>query len=98
VHHVQPLGGVHRGKDTNDNMLVVCPNHHAMFDYGIPEFVALNLVRIGTENFKLTMKHSFSDQVMAYHNECLRHSAINPSKNSSDVFKDFLNHVNVGSE
>ena len=34
VHHLRPLGGHHRGLDNWNNMLVLCPNHHAEFDYG----------------------------------------------------------------
>ena len=33
VHHLWPLG--EGGPDTSDNMLVLCPNHHVEFDYGV---------------------------------------------------------------
>ncbi|OEH85559.1 hypothetical protein BHU72_15060 [Desulfuribacillus stibiiarsenatis] len=33
-HHIKPLGKPHNGSDTWDNMLILCPNHHAMFDLG----------------------------------------------------------------
>lgn len=75
AHHIRPLGGVHRGTDTNDNMLVVCPNHHAILDYGIAEFVGEGVLRIGKENFVLTMKHAISSASTAYHNEKLRLTA-----------------------
>ena len=32
THHVKPLG--HGGPDVKTNMLVLCPNHHVLFDYG----------------------------------------------------------------
>jgi predicted restriction endonuclease len=32
VHHLKPLG--HDGPDIEANMLVLCPNHHVLFDYG----------------------------------------------------------------
>jgi len=32
VHHLQPLGGVHRGPDSWGNMVVVCPTCHAKLD------------------------------------------------------------------
>ena len=35
VHHLQPLGNKHNGADNKHNMLVLCPNHHSMFDLGI---------------------------------------------------------------
>ena len=33
VHHLRPLGGDHRGFDNPNNMLVLCPNCHAEFDF-----------------------------------------------------------------
>ncbi|MBS1778257.1 MAG: HNH endonuclease [Bacteroidetes bacterium] len=33
-HHIQPLGNKHNGLDVKGNILIVCPNHHAEFDYG----------------------------------------------------------------
>lgn len=32
--HIRPLGTPHDGPDTPDNILCLCPNHHALFDYG----------------------------------------------------------------
>jgi len=34
THHLRPLGGPHKGTDAWPNMIVVCPNHHAMLDKG----------------------------------------------------------------
>jgi 5-methylcytosine-specific restriction endonuclease McrA len=34
AHHVIPLGEPHRGPDVASNIVVVCPNHHAMLDLG----------------------------------------------------------------
>lgn len=34
IHHIRPLGSPHDGPDTPGNILVLCPNHHADFDYG----------------------------------------------------------------
>ncbi|ACV11896.1 HNH endonuclease [Halorhabdus utahensis DSM 12940] len=36
-HHIKPLGEPHNGPDTPSNILVLCPNHHADFDYGLIE-------------------------------------------------------------
>ena len=38
-HHLQKLGGLHRGPDINENVIILCPNHHTEFDYGI---IAIN--------------------------------------------------------
>jgi hypothetical protein len=46
VHHVRPLGRDHCGFDHFDNMLVLCPNHHALFDYGVPHFVSSKIIKI----------------------------------------------------
>ena len=34
-HHVMPLGKKHGGIDKETNMMVLCPNHHAMMDFGV---------------------------------------------------------------
>jgi len=34
-HHVRPLGRKHGGIDKETNMMVLCPNHHAMMDFGV---------------------------------------------------------------
>lgn len=31
-HHLRPLGGIHNGTDTKDNIILLCPNHHVLFD------------------------------------------------------------------
>lgn len=31
-HHLRPLGGIHKGSDTQDNIVLLCPNHHVLFD------------------------------------------------------------------
>ena len=69
VHHVRPLGGNHRGLDVHTNMLVLCPNHHAMFDFGIPLFVAADQITIGETMHTLKCKHRLTYDVIAYHNE-----------------------------
>lgn len=32
AHHLKPLGGPHFGPDVERNIIVLCPNHHVMFD------------------------------------------------------------------
>jgi putative restriction endonuclease len=32
--HIRPLGAPHHGPDTLTNVLCLCPNHHALFDFG----------------------------------------------------------------
>lgn len=33
-HHIRPLGNGHWGPDDEDNIIILCPNHHIEFDYG----------------------------------------------------------------
>lgn len=35
AHHIRPLGSPHDGPDIRPNLIVLCPNHHADFDYGV---------------------------------------------------------------
>ena len=53
VHHIRPLGK-HDGADIIENMIVVCPNHHAMFDRGaitISLFTTMNTIELTTKNY-----------------------------------------------
>ena len=34
AHHIKPLGGISQGPDTSDNLIILCPTHHAEFDFG----------------------------------------------------------------
>ncbi|WP_369333903.1 HNH endonuclease [Bacillus thuringiensis] len=33
VHHIKPLG-LYNGPHIKENMIILCPNHHVMFDKG----------------------------------------------------------------
>lgn len=68
VHHIRPLGGGHDGMDNHSNMLVVCPNHHAMFDLWIPQFLNPARISIGSEEFQLKSQHKLSPDVISYYN------------------------------
>lgn len=37
AHHIQPLGRPHHGPDVASNILVLCPTHHVLCDYGAIE-------------------------------------------------------------
>ena len=53
VHHIRPLGGNHGGHDIQENMLILCTTHHAMFDLRLPRFLSLNEVRINGVNHRV---------------------------------------------
>jgi hypothetical protein len=44
AHHIRPLGVPHHCPDTQSNLIIVCPNHHVLLDYGAifppPEFLS----------------------------------------------------------
>jgi predicted restriction endonuclease len=51
VHHLKPLGD--NGDDKKSNMVVVCPNHHALFDYGAIAIVPETLMVISFDGHKI---------------------------------------------
>lgn len=60
AHHVIPLGAEHRGPDIAENILVVCPNHHAQCDMGA--------IRLESANIRQVPGHQISDESIEYHN------------------------------
>lgn len=73
VHHIQPLGA-HRGPDIIENMIVLCPNHHVMFDKGA---ITIDLdekeVFHANDNHKINnktviLKHDIEEEYIKYHN------------------------------
>jgi hypothetical protein len=62
-HHLQPLGGEHKGPDVRGNILCLCPNHHALFDYFA---VPLNPAKLRLN------KHNLRQSFVDYHNAHFR--------------------------
>jgi hypothetical protein len=60
AHHVIPLGQPHSGPDVASNIIVVCPNHHAMLDFGC--------MRIDRTALKAVAGHYISEASITYHN------------------------------
>jgi hypothetical protein len=69
VHHIHPLGGRPPGLDRHDNMLVVCPTHHAMFDLGVAKFESENKVIISGKTISLNLRHRLAPENLDYHND-----------------------------
>jgi predicted restriction endonuclease len=61
AHHIKPLGTPHNGPDVAENIVVLCPNHHVMFDYGAIQLDAKELCSV--------QGHVIGDVYVAYHNE-----------------------------
>jgi hypothetical protein len=60
VHHIRPLGRPHCGPDTRENMIVLCPNHHAMCDY--------RGVKLDQKMIRKIDGHSIGIAFIHYHN------------------------------
>jgi len=60
VHHLRPLGAPHNGPDTLENMIVVCPNHHVMCDYGA--------IKLSAANLRSCPQHHVGEEFIHYHN------------------------------
>lgn len=73
AHHLQPLGREHKGTDDEDNIIIVCPNHHTEFDYGS---IAVNpktqlITHIDQtnkfHNKKLAYERKLNEKFLKYH-------------------------------
>ncbi len=76
VHHLRPLGGDHMGLDSQDNMIVLCPNHHVAFDYGaiaiVPDTLEIHTSICKTYNKKklsIHQSHVLGKNNIQYHYE-----------------------------
>ncbi|TES82867.1 HNH endonuclease [Burkholderia cepacia] len=72
AHHIQPLGNPHKGPDTSENILVLCPNHHVMLDYGV--------IAIDPSKLNLHHKHKIGATYITYHNEVIMKPTNSPLK------------------
>lgn len=78
AHHIRPLGRPHNGPDEPGNILVLCPNHHADFDYGRliidPETYRVTHFDEetvdGTE-LNIADPHELLDDHLTYHNKVI---------------------------
>jgi putative restriction endonuclease len=57
--HIRPLGAPHRGPDTLDNLLCLCPNHHLLFDIGAIT-IADDMTLIGAVAFMRNLTVQFA--------------------------------------
>lgn len=61
AHHIKPLGSPHNGPDVAENIVVLCPNHHVMLDYGA--------IPLESKNLRSIQGHVIGSAYIAYHNE-----------------------------
>jgi len=64
AHHIKPLGSPHNGPDASENIIILCPNHHVMLDYGV--------IKLATEELIIHPKHKISFAYVNYHNQVIR--------------------------
>ena len=60
-HHLRPLGKPHDGPDVAENIVCVCPNHHASCDLGA--------IRLELALLRSVPDHRVGERFVAYHNE-----------------------------
>ena len=74
VHHIRPLGE-HDGADVIENMIVLCPNHHTMFDRGsitidLDKKVVIHFNHDNPLNNKqIRLKHEINSNYLDYHSK-----------------------------
>ncbi|NIC00251.1 HNH endonuclease [Halobacterium sp. R2-5] len=75
-HHIQPLGDPHTGPDTPGNILILCPNHHADFDYGVIEIdPATHEIRheydetVDGNTLTVDEEHDLNPEKLSYHRQ-----------------------------
>jgi predicted restriction endonuclease len=61
AHHIRPLGNPHNGPDCIENLIVLCPNHHAMCDYGA--------IKLEIEKINVLQEHNIQVSFIEYHNQ-----------------------------
>lgn len=66
AHHIKPLGSKHNGPDVVENVICVCPNHHALLDLGV---LVLDIA-----NLFIIEGHELNTEYVNYHNSeiCMR--------------------------
>ena len=73
-HHIRPLGTPHHGVDKETNVLVLCPNHHAMMGFGalalhLEQMVVLSINRRSPDHNKplRLLRHPIEKEFLEYH-------------------------------
>lgn len=68
--HIRPLGSPHKGPDTPDNILCLCPNCHVLFDYGsISVDYEMRLIGELEGSLRIHKRHDLNKSHLEYHRE-----------------------------
>lgn len=60
AHHIKPLGRPHHGYDVASNILVLCPKHHVLCDYGA--------IKLDLRVIRQHPAHNIDPEYIRYHN------------------------------
>lgn len=63
AHHIRPLGNPHNGPDVAENIVILCPNHHVLFDYGA--------LKLEANQLRTVQGHIVGSVYVQYHNEVI---------------------------
>ena len=74
AHHLKPLAQIHDGPDIKENIIILCPNHHVEFDFGV---IAIDpndsqtIIHKDKENQyngrKIETRHKIATEYLKYH-------------------------------
>lgn len=79
--HIRPLGQPHNGPDTPDNVLCLCPNHHALFDF-YSFTIAPDMSLVGLPGaLKTVGGHEVGQQHLSHHRDRFDRAAAKSSNN-----------------
>ena len=67
AHHLRPLGTPHDGPDSWNNMMILCPNHHVLFDYGVPIWRGEDKIELNGVLNILQMRHTLEAAYIDYY-------------------------------
>lgn len=67
-HHLRPLGGDHAGPDVAENIIIVCPNDHALLDLG--------WIRVDPATLSGTEIRQIGAEYVTYHNDVVAAGAV----------------------
>lgn len=62
-HHIRPLGKPHNGDDKKENIIIVCPNCHALCDYGA--------IKLESNQLNTISEHRIEEKYIEYYSKYL---------------------------
>ncbi len=70
-HHLRPLGKPHNGEDHRTNIIILCPNHHVMFDRNVmaidPKDNKSVICKFSKTRTQLLRRHKIDPDNIRYH-------------------------------